>query len=253
MKRFYCTLVLALAPMTTAVSAQQIDTRHFIYVEARASVEAKADTVAISMSISEKDATTEAAIARTVEKSDQVMAALQALGVSMADIQTDSFRFEPVYIIATDSEGKPVASWPDPDRDTLDGYRATNSLQVDMRDFVKAGDLLAQAAGLGVEINSVRFSSSKEDELDKQADQRAAEAALEKAQRQAAALGVKLGAMLAAREGSGYDADTMEYPADYGPGEADLAILPGQPVPIAPPTLSFYGSMSAKWEVLPLD
>lgn len=253
MKQFYSALVLALAPMTTCAVAAEIDTRHYIYIEAAASVEAKADTAVISMSISEKAEMSDAAIALTVERSAKVMAALEALGVPMEDIETQSFRFEPVYIIATDNDGKPVASWPDPDRDTLDGYRASNSLTVELRDFGKVGKLLSNAATIGVEIHSVRFDCSRRDEFGLQADRKAAESAMAKARLYADALGVRLGGLLAAREGTGYSADTMEYPAQYGEDAADLMVEPGTPVPIAPPTISFGGSISTKWEVLPLQ
>lgn len=239
--------------MSSAVLAKEIDERHYIYIEANATVTAKADTTTISISISEKGDTTQVAIAQATEKSSKFMESLAALGVPMSDIETVQFRFEPVYIIATDSDGKPVATWPDPDRDQLDGFRATNQLTVKMRDFAKVGQFLSQAAGMGVQISAVNFSSTREDELTSQADQRAAESALVKARLYAKSLGVELGALLATREGTGYSADTMEYPADYGEGQADLMAETGLPVPVAPPTLRFYGSISAKWEIIPIQ
>ena len=251
MKQLLC--ALALAPMLagSAAHAKEIDERHYIYIEASASVTAKADTTTISISISEKGETAQIAIAQTTEKSTKFMESLTALGVPMSDIETVQFRFEPVYIIATDSDGKPVATWPDPDRDQLDGFRATNQLAIKMRDFAKVGQFLSQAAGMGVEINAVNFSSTRKDEFASQADQKAAESALVKAHLYAKSLGVELGALLATREGTGYSADTMEYPADYGEGQADLMAETGLPVPVAPPTLTFYGSISAKWEITP--
>lgn len=251
MKQFYCAIMLALLPTTTGAFAQQIDTRRYIYVEAQASVEAKADTVKISLSVSDKAPTSEGAISQTADRSRQVVQTLFGFGLTIDDIETTSFRFEPVYIIATDSDGKPVSSYPDPDRDTFDGYRATNNIDIEIHDFGKAGELLSSAATLGIEFDRVNFSATREDEFRLQADAKAAESAVTKARLYANALGLQLGALLAAREGVGYNADTMEYPPDNEDSAADLGILAGTPVPLAPPTLSFYGSISTKWEVMP--
>lgn len=249
MKQFYCTLVLALAPMTTAVSAQQIDTRHYIYIEASASVQAKADTTTVPIYISAKADTNQAAIDEAIEQSNALMAAIAELGVPSTDVETISFQFEKVYIIAKDAEGKPVASWPDPDRDQFDGYRASNNLSVTVGDFAKVGSILSVAARLGAGVGSLDFSASRREDYLLEAKQKATEAALEKAQLYARGLGAELGTLLVVREGTGYDPETMEYPSREGE-MADLAILENAPaVPVSPPTLDFNASLSVKWEI----
>jgi uncharacterized protein len=247
-KLYRSALVLALALLPTCVSAQEFDTRHYIYIEANANVTAKADTATVSISISEKAETSQAAIDATIEKSNQFLEAIEKLGVPAAAIETTRFEFEKIYIIAKDSDGKPVDYFPDPNRDKFDGFRATNSMSVEVQDVAQIGSLLSVAAGLGAEVSSPRFSVTREDEYTLQAKQKAAESALKKARLYAETLGAGLGDILAIKEGTGYNADTMEYAALDG--EADLAVELGQPaVPIAFPTLTFSASMAVKWEV----
>lgn len=249
-KLFHSTLVLALALVPTCVSAQEFDTRHYIYIEANADVTAKADTANVIISVSEKSETSQAAIDAAIEKSTRLLQAIEKIGLLPAAVETTRFDFEKVYIIAHDEEGKPISYFPDPNRDKFDGFRATNSMSVEVQDVTQVGAVLSAAAGLGAEVSSLSFSATREDEYTLQAKQKAAESALKKAQLYAETLGTGLGDILALKEGTGYNADTMEYPAPDG--EADLMASLGSNQPIVPisfPTLTFSASMAVKWEV----
>ncbi|KQW77237.1 hypothetical protein ASC89_18750 [Devosia sp. Root413D1] len=251
MKLYHYALVLALALAPVCASAQDFDTRHYIYIEANAQVTAKADIATVNVSISEKAETSQAAIDASIDKATRLLQAIDKIGVPTAGIETNRFEFEKVYIIAKDKDGNPVAYFPDPNRDQLDGFRATNNMSIEVRDVTQLGAVLSTIAGLGAEVSSLTFTAAREDEYTLKAKQKAAESALHKARLYADTLGTSLGDILAVKEGTGYDTDTMEYPS-YGEGEAaDLMLEPRRepPVPISFPTLTFGASMAVKWAV----
>lgn len=233
---------LSAALACTAVIADEIDTRHYIYIEAKGTVTAPPDHATVEVSVVKKGQTPQEVVDGNITDTDKLFNALIALGISEADVQTSNFIFETVYIRAEGANN--MYQQDDPDRDTFDGYRVRNSVSIDVKDLPKIGTVLAGIARLGNEIGSVTFLSSKAPAYYAQARDVATANALAKAQAYAASTGVKLGDLLSLREGGGYDTDTMEYAPSEG--EADL-IIPI--VRIAPGTLSFSSSISAKWEV----
>jgi uncharacterized protein YggE len=246
MKRFYCMMVFALAPMTTAVSAQELDTRHYIYIEATGSVSLPAEYASISATATSKGATPDVAIDANNRTMDTLMAALQGAGIARADVSTRSFGFETVYIMP------PTANpyeRPNPDRDTFDGYRAINAFGVRVSDLEKIGEVLAIIASNGVEIDALKFGSSKAAAAQETTRELAVKNAYARAALMAKASNVQLGLLLQMREGRGYNPETMEdYPVA---GEADLAVLPLSG--IVPADIVVSNAVSAKWEVLPLE
>lgn len=261
MKMLFWAPVFALAAMTAAVSAQEADARHYIYIEASAEVRAKADTATITVEISEKEKTAEEAIASANGKTATLLASIRKIGIPLDDVETSRFAFERVYIMAKDKDGKPIAYNVDPNRDTLDSYRASNRVTITVHDMSLIGAVVAAAVASGGDVTDPSFSASKEDEYIMMAKARAIQAALAKAKLYTTALGTKLGDILAIKEGSGYDADTMEYPtyeggageaADLlGPSEMDLPEVQSlpEPVPFIVPTRTFSASVAVKWEV----
>ena len=260
MKQFCCALVLALASMTTCALAQEADKRHYIYIEASAEVTARADTATVSVEISEKEPTSAEAIAAANSKTAILLASIKKIGVPLTDVETSRFAFERVYVMALDKEGKPIGYSVDPNRDRLDGYRATNYVEITIRDTSLVGAILGAAVETGGDVGTPVFFVENRDEYLMQAKQKAAEAAFAKGNLYAKALGTTLGDILAIKEGTGYDSDTMEYPVyDGEDGAADLGVLTEpdlpevvslpEPVPILVPTRSFSASVSVKWEV----
>src|SRR6218665_3878952 len=98
MKQIYCALVLALASTTTAVTAQELDTRHYIYIEAGGSVSLPAEYASISATANSKGATPDVAVDANNKTMDALMAALQSVGITRTDLATNRFGFETVYI-----------------------------------------------------------------------------------------------------------------------------------------------------------
>jgi uncharacterized protein len=261
MKMLLRASVLALAAMTAVAPAQELDTRHYIYIEASSDVRARADTATVTVEISEKEKTAEEAIGSANGKTATLLASIRKIGVPLDDVETSHFAFDRVYVMAKDKDGKPIDYRIDPNRDTLDSYRATNRVTITIHDMRLIGAVVAAAVATGGNVTDPSFSASREDEYRMQAKSRAIQAALAKATLYATALGTRLGDILAIKEGSGYDADTMEYPiSEGGDGEAaDLAVLTDmdlpevqslpEPVPFIVPTRTFSASVAVKWEV----
>ena len=246
MSAFRCAAALLVVAMCVPAVAQELDTRHYIYVEATGTVSLPAEYASVSATARTKGATPDAAVDSNNQTMNKLLAALQDGGVKRPDIETGSFGFEPVYIkppTATTYEQ------PDPDRDKFDGYRVTNSFTVKVRDLGAIGKVLGLISRSGVEVDKLVFATSKETDAEETSRQKAVANALARAQMMAAASHVKLGALLQMREGSGYNPETMEaYPVD---GEADLVALPADG--IVPASIVVSNAVSAKWEVLPLD
>lgn len=255
MKQIYCALVLALAPMTTYAAAQDNtpapppDMRHYIYMEANANIEVTADLTRIAISLSEKRKSPEEATKLVSDKIAQFNTSLDNLGVAKSSIQTTSFQFSKVYTIAKDKKGQPVDYTADPDRDKFEGFRATYDAILTLATTDRIGEVLSSASALGIEVNSVTFDSSKENEYIAQVKKLAADKARAQAEVYAASLGGTLGDLLNVKEGRGYNPDTMSYTPDYG--EADLMIVDPltAPMAIAPGKLTYEASISAKWEL----
>ena len=235
---------------SSAVAAE-IDTRHYIYIEASGKVEAVADLTKISISLSEKGDTPEAATKAVSDKIIELRAALAKVGLKDSAVETIKFDFSRVYIIAKDKTGKPIDYTADPDRDKFDGYRANYTALITVRSTDNVGVLLSSASVLGIEVDNVTFGTSHEDDYVKQARDLAAKSARQKAELYAQSLGANLGDLLNVKEGTGYDPDSMTYPASQGDEEADLVTLDPatMPMQIAPGKLTFSASVSAKWEL----
>jgi hypothetical protein len=260
MKQFYCALVLALAATMTCAQAQDVDKRHYIYIEASAEVTVRADTATVSVEISEKEPTSSGAIDAANSKTAILLASIKKIGVPLTDVETTRFSFERVYVMALDKDGKPISYMVDPNRDRLDGFRATNHVKITIHDPNIVGAVLAAAVETGGDVGDPIFFVENTDEYVMQAKQKAAEAAFAKGTLYAKALGTTLGAILAIKEGTGYDSDTMEYPVyDGEDGAADLGVLTEpdlpevvslpDPVPIIVPMRSFSAGISVKWEI----
>lgn len=246
MKMLFCASVFALAALTAVAPAQELDTRHYIYIEASGSVSLPAEYATIGATANSKAPTPDAAVDLNNETMERVMAALQQAGVRRSDIETRQFGFETVYI-------KPATAstyeQPDPNRDKFDGYRVTNSFTVRVTALDSIGDVLGIISRSGVEIGALGFGTSKSAGAEETTREMAVENAFTRAALMAKASNVRLGALLQMREGRNYNPETMEdYPVD---GYADL--VPSPVTGIVPADIVVTNSVSAKWEVLPLE
>jgi len=148
-KLYRSALVLALALLPTCVLAQEtaVDSRHYIYIEAKGTVTAPADHASIVIDVGKKGKTPELAVDASIAAINDLLKALTELGIPRPDISTRNFVFETVYIKSPDAND--LFTRADPDRDTFDGYRVRNALLVTVRDLPQVGAVLAAVARQG--------------------------------------------------------------------------------------------------------
>ncbi|HLZ71368.1 MAG TPA: SIMPL domain-containing protein [Dehalococcoidia bacterium] len=166
-----------------------------------------------------------------------VIAALKALGVTDADIQTSGFSVAPRYSFTQPEPGQPT---PPPQ---IVGYEATNGIAVQTKNLQGIGDLFGAMAGAGAtNLSGPQYSIADPESLRIQAIRGATQDALQKARAAAATLGVQLGPVLSVTEGF----SNAPIPAIA----ARPATPPPPPVPtVAPPPISPPSSLSASASV----
>ena len=139
-------------------------------------------------------AAAQAAVSTTVSR---ILTALERVGIAETNIQTASLNLEPVYAPPESDQ----ASQPP----QLVGYRASNTLQVDVHELQRAGDVIDAAFQAGAnELNGIDFGLVNESPYRTQALRLAAQDAMAKAQTLAQALDVQLVGLRSARVDSVY-------------------------------------------------
>lgn len=120
------------------------------------------------------------AVDQANSKAKAISDAMVAAGAKQADIKTSDLSVQPTY---------------GPDGQNVTGYRATNSMQVAVRDLPKASAILSaavQAGGNDTRINSVSFALEDNTKLLSDARARAFDDAKSRAQQYADLSGLKL-------------------------------------------------------------
>ena len=166
---------------------------------------------------------------------DAVIAALKALGVTDADIQTSGFSVATQYSYV---QPQPGQATPPPQ---IVGYQAMDGISVQTKNLQGVGDLFSAMAEAGAtNLSGPQYSISDPTQLRVQAIQAAARDAERQAQAAAAALGVQLGPVLSVNEGFN---NAPPPPAPPPPVPAATAV-PAAARP-APPPISAPSSLSA--------
>jgi uncharacterized protein len=148
-------------------------------------VSIKPDLAVISLGIESQEISVADAQTKASEAMDKVMGPLKAQGVDDKDIQTQYFNIAQVN--RWDSYGE---------KNTVVGYRVTNTVIVKVRDVEKAGtiiDAVVVAGGDLTRINNIDWTVEEPSAIYKQARVLAMKYAKEKAKQMADEGGVKLG------------------------------------------------------------
>jgi uncharacterized protein YggE len=175
-----------------------------ITVNGTGTVQAVPDQAQFSLGVETKGPTAREALAANSERMRRVLAALDAAGVAMGDVQTQDVSVS--------------RSYPD------DGYSADNSVSVTIRDLARAGSILDAASNAGANnVYGPTLSRSNRDELQAKALREAVDNARAKARALADAAGVHLGSVTAITESG---AEPMPF--------FDVALAKRTPTPEAP-------------------
>jgi hypothetical protein len=154
-----------------------------IWVTGQGKVSVVPDIASLSLGIEAQAATVAEAQSQAAEAMDRVMTALADNGVAEKDIKTQYYS---IY---------PVRRWDD-GKETLIGYRVTNTVTAKIRDIDRAGaiiDAVAEAGGDLTRINGISFSVDDPSAYQEEAREKAMADAKAKAEQLAALAGVTLG------------------------------------------------------------
>ncbi len=154
-----------------------------IWVTGQGKVSVTPDILSLNLSIEAQATTVAEAQSQAAEAMDRVMTALTDNGVAEKDIKTQYYS---IY---------PVRRWDD-GKETLIGYRVTNTVIAKIRDIDRAGaviDAVAEAGGDLTRINSISFSVDDPSAYQEEAREKAMADAKAKAEQLAALAGVTLG------------------------------------------------------------
>ncbi len=184
-----------------------------------------------------RQATASAAMEKLKTSMDAVIAAVKAQGIDEKDIKTQSFWLNPVYDYAN---GRQIPQ----------GFEASQSLSIKVRDLDKTSDVLGAATNAGAnQAGGVTFTVDDPDAKQAEARQEAIKEAQQKAQILAQQLGVKLGKILNFSEGYGGYPTPMYYGREaYGIGGAMDAAAQSVPLPVGEQEVNINVSITYELE-----
>ncbi|MDP2014247.1 MAG: SIMPL domain-containing protein [Actinomycetota bacterium] len=165
-----------------------------VNVSATGSTEVAPDAAKASLTVSTANASSASSAQRaTAEATVKVVDAVKKAGVDAADIATQSISVSPVYRYSSTGS------------QSLDGYQATQSITVTLRDLTTAGatlDAIVTAGGNAVSIDSVSTYVSDPAAASQKARAQAVDVARAQAQQYAELLGFSLGPVASVNETS---------------------------------------------------
>lgn len=162
---------------------------NIITVSGEGKVSAVPDVAQFTFSTTEEGKTPAEAQTKLAEKNNTALAYVKEQGIAEADIKTLGFNVNPKYHY----ENVQCVRYPCPQRQVLDGFEATQTTEVKVRDTAKAGDLLAGIAEKGVQnMSDLRFTIDDETASQNEARGKAIADAKAKADALAKQLGVEL-------------------------------------------------------------
>jgi uncharacterized protein len=187
-------LVPLLAMSSNAVKAQQApalkDSVPIITTNGEASAEVVPDIAVVSLGVDTERPKAADAARENARAAQAIVSEIKAQGIEAKDIKTVSVMLTPVYDEVRDPNGNVT-------KRTLRGYRASNSLNVRIKDIGKAGALAGQMLDKGANrFDGIAYEYSQKEEKYSELRADAARDALRKAKSYVDALGIRLGRIL---------------------------------------------------------
>lgn len=218
-------LLLALPALSLAEAAEGAT----ITVTGVASVTLKADYARVSVGVSTKAETVDAASKQNTACIHAVIDALKAAGVAEEDIATDSYSVHAEYDYSSLGGQK------------LNGYNVTNQLTVIIRDMEHIGATLDKATAAGANnIYNIEFLSTQSSTAQDEATSYAVQDAMRKARLLADAAGLELGGILSLTESTnGFFVTARTYDSKLAAAETGNSILPNNTSVSASVTMVF--------------
>lgn len=151
------------------------------------------DMATITLGVTQNGATAKEAVDQVSEAVSGILDALAGMNIAPADTQTNGFYLQPVQARDTGPQDQPPR---------ITGYRAGNTVRVNVRDLDQLGPVLDAVIDLGGnQFDGLRFGLNDDSAARAQARQAAVQDAMTRAQELAQAAGVVLGPVRSIREG----------------------------------------------------
>jgi uncharacterized protein len=178
-------LALFGAATSTVLAADPLRERT-IMVSASATVSATPDMAFVQLGVTTEAGTAREALSQNNARMAQLIDGLKKSGIAQPDLKTSGLSISPRYGSRTASSAQ-----------RIEGYQATNSLRVTVRDLEKLGTLLDQSITLGAnQVQGIQFDVSKAETLKDEARRAAMVNAKRRAELYATAAGAKVGPVL---------------------------------------------------------
>jgi uncharacterized protein YggE len=177
--------------LMTAVVFGQTDSRRIIRAYGEGAIAVRPDQATLSVGVVTRAASAADAANQNADQSAKVIAALRELLGAGAEIRTISYSLAPNYVYPPGG-GQP----------SINGFTASNTVEVTLTDLSLIGRVIDVAIGAGANrVDSLRMGLKDEDPVRVQALRLAGQRAKVKAEAIASGVGVRLGAVISAVEG----------------------------------------------------
>ncbi len=184
-------LIVVCLSLAVSSPVRAAEAGRFISVEGTGTVSAPPDTAMVVAGVMTRAASARQAVDRNNAAMPALFTLLEEMGVKPEDIRTRGFNVAPVYARREPGKGAPGVT----------GYRASNRIEVTVRDLASLGALLDRLVSAGANtIHGVRFKIGKPRPLLDTARRRAVADARRRARLYAEAAGLRLGAVLRIEE-----------------------------------------------------
>ena len=214
----------------TGASVPETPAQHTITVSASGRITVVPDVARVNLGVTITKSTVKAARDAGAKSMTDIIAALKALGIAEADIQTTNLSLYPQY--GSGSAPKVV------------GYQISEQIQVTVRDLDKAGDVIDTATAKGAtDVHGISFELA--DPVKAQNDARAAavEAARVSAQAMASAGKVSLGAVVSITD------STQPWPIPYYGYGAQRGAVTDLATPVQPGTQDMNATVTVVFAI----
>ncbi|CUH69657.1 26 kDa periplasmic immunogenic protein precursor [Thalassovita autumnalis] len=204
------------AAMMAVPAAGWADMVRHITVTGEGVVAATPDMATISLGVQQMADTPEIAMMQTAQASQAVVSRLKMMGIAEADMQTSNLSLHQVENYDRNNQPR------------IEGYRASNSLRVQVRDLDQLGPVLTAALQDGANnFGGLSFGLSEPRPAQDQARQTAMKDALAKAALYAESAGVELGNVVSISEAGSHDVPMPMMRMEMAVG-SDMAVEAGE-------------------------
>jgi len=214
------------------VAAPSDQPQHVVTVIGSGEVQGTPDTLNVNASIEFIAPDVTGAMNQTSDRQNAVIQALVDAGVDRKDINTSQVSLQPQFTGGSDNP------------QTIVGYRASNSIDIKIRQLDAASQALAlivSSGGDATRINNVNYSIDDDSQLVRDARSRAFEDAKDRADQYAQLSGMSLGRVVSISESAG----SPPPPIPYRGAEMAMAA----PVPVEPGQQTVSFSVTVVWEL----